>query len=658
MELSRYLAIGRRWLWLIILMPAVSGFATYLFDLRRAPVYQAQVQLLVGPALSSTNVDLNELRVSSQLIPVYSDMVQTRPILESVIEELDLTMTPERLKSRVKAIPIEEAQVLRIQVQDPSPYRAVQIANAMADVLIARSPTAAGEAESVLRDNIQTRLLELSGHIGETDTAITELELQLRQSPGTEAQQALLAQLKAIRAQLQDSYTTLASLYAQLPTKSVNKIEVVEAAIPDLKPVSPRVTLDVLLGALVGLVAATSFAVFLEYVNDKVNSAEDLSRVIGETVSVRHQTRPKLQREGENALESLWPEDSPGADSFRILRANLHSLEQTRSSMCLMVTNPDQTAGRSEFAANLAVAFAEAGEYVILVEADLQNSQLAQLFDIGPSTDPEPGLKSPPFETGLVEVPLKRLGDKLQILPGRTLPAGSSTSVFINSPRWEGMLEEYKIQANIVILVAPPVLNRADTLILARQADAVLLVVNRGESTRRATNRALDGLQMSGVKVIATILNRSIENGYSRLPVFLRRLRSFLRGLMAGFSPQVSPPDEEVDPSGPAIADQKELPVPGERAEPHRPEENGRQNEPVGLSGLGWSLDASTSPQLSPATDKAMARAGHAGNGRSKWPFGRLPLRSTVLALFGRWATPIANEQIASDESEPEPSLE
>src|SRR3989304_4394400 len=84
------LNILRRWLWLLILAALVTGLAGYLAVKDRPAAYQSSVKLLVGPGIDAPNPDLGALRTGGQLMHTYAELVETAPLLEAIIKELQL----------------------------------------------------------------------------------------------------------------------------------------------------------------------------------------------------------------------------------------------------------------------------------------------------------------------------------------------------------------------------------------------------------------------------------------------------------------------------------------------------------------------------------------------------------------------------------------
>jgi capsular polysaccharide biosynthesis protein len=127
-EISGYLVTLRRWWWTLLVATWVTAVAGFLVASSLTRIYEAEARLLVGPF----NTDLNTQRASGQLALTYGELVTSRPMLESVIEELGIDVDVEALRETVASIPNDVTRILTIRVQDPDPERAAEIANALA----------------------------------------------------------------------------------------------------------------------------------------------------------------------------------------------------------------------------------------------------------------------------------------------------------------------------------------------------------------------------------------------------------------------------------------------------------------------------------------------------------------------------------------------
>jgi protein-tyrosine kinase len=191
---------------------------------------------------------------------------------------------------------------------------------------------------------------------------------------------------------------------------------------------------------------------------------------------------------------------SPAAEQYRLLRTRLERLDQTSRSQLLIVSSPGIGEGKTTTSTNLALSMAEEpSRRVVLVDADLRRPGLAALLGVRA----EPGLLD-------VLVGAATLDDALVPVPGTSLillPAGlpdSHAAGLLGSPLMQRCLDTLRGRFDRIVVDTAP-LAVADTHVLTRAADGILVVVRSGVTARPALERALAGLDRA--KVAGIVLN-------------------------------------------------------------------------------------------------------------------------------------------------------
>jgi non-specific protein-tyrosine kinase len=191
---------------------------------------------------------------------------------------------------------------------------------------------------------------------------------------------------------------------------------------------------------------------------------------------------------------------SPASEQYRLLRTRVEKHEGDRRTQFMLVTSPLIGDGKTTTSANLALTMAqEFQQRVVLVEADLRRPMLAGLFGVRP----EPGLVDvlvgvAALDDALVEVP----GQRLFLLPGG-LAAARSTELLASS-MMHRLVQSLRSRFDRIVVDTPPV-ALADTHVLARVADGILLVVRSGVTPRPAVERAVAAVDRE--RLIGIVLN-------------------------------------------------------------------------------------------------------------------------------------------------------
>lgn len=201
---------------------------------------------------------------------------------------------------------------------------------------------------------------------------------------------------------------------------------------------------------------------------------------------------------------------SLAAEQYRLLRTRLEGRENSGRTQLLLVTSPRVAEGKTTTSTNLALTMAQEFQYrVLLVEADLRRPSLASLFGLPPAVGlADVLLGTATLEEALVEIP----GHQLSLLPAGSGAARSTE--LLASTAMQRTVDALRTRFDRIVVDAPPI-TLSDTVVLARLADGVLIVVRSGVTPRPAIERALSGLDRR--KVIGMVLNEVEEkaDGYA-----------------------------------------------------------------------------------------------------------------------------------------------
>ena len=200
---------------------------------------------------------------------------------------------------------------------------------------------------------------------------------------------------------------------------------------------------------------------------------------------------------------------SPAAEAYRALRMNLTFTSLDKPLEMLVVSSPSANDTKSHVAVNLAVVMAQAGQQVILVDADLRRPGLHTYFDV----PQEPGLTgymvSQDGEEALALVETGVPG--LQMLPSGALPPNPAD--ILGSQKMEQLLTHLKARADVVVFDAPPVTAAVDASVLGAQTDGLLLVVRAGHTRRDRIAQAKELLERFRVRLLGAVFTDSSEGG-------------------------------------------------------------------------------------------------------------------------------------------------
>jgi capsular exopolysaccharide synthesis family protein len=292
------------------------------------------------------------------------------------------------------------------------------------------------------------------------------------------------------------------SLEANRSERTLNTPDILQMdpAVPPKVPVRPLPALYILLGALVGFSLAASAILLIDHINNPLKSAAQIEKLTGLPVlgSVTEPVQPA------KSLVNLHEPASASAETFRALAAAIEIARGSQKSGALMVMNAGKQGAKSGVSANLAVAYAQQGRQVTLVDGDLVHPHLHQVF-------------SRPNASGLADLADKadgaaQAGQKVEGVGGLTLftagqlPAGPAK--WMNAERWDQILSKLHRPDGILIVDSPSV-ETADAQTLASKVNAILLVVRQGQTPAEAAQAALRKCKLAGANVLGVVLEHT-----------------------------------------------------------------------------------------------------------------------------------------------------
>ena len=276
------------------------------------------------------------------------------------------------------------------------------------------------------------------------------------------------------------------------------KLTLVQQATVSGAPISPNVSLNIVLGFLIGLAIGIGVAILRQVLDTRIRSERDVelvtdAAIIGGIVyDSKAVNRPLIVQDDPR---------SPRAESFRTLRTNLQFLDVGNGGRSFVVTSSIQSEGKSTTTANLAIALADSGVRVLLVDADLRRPKVASYMGLEGSV-------------GLTDVLIGRVAlsdvvqewgrGRLSVLPAGTVPPNPSE--LLGSAAMGRLITELRSKFDVVLFDTPPLLPVTDAAILSRFVGGVILVVASGRANRHHVEGAISALENVGSKVSGIVL--------------------------------------------------------------------------------------------------------------------------------------------------------
>jgi len=281
---------------------------------------------------------------------------------------------------------------------------------------------------------------------------------------------------------------------------NISILEVARAADKPSKPQKARIMAITL---VLGLMLGGGLALLRDWLDQTLRSAEEISAMLGMPVLG---VVPSMSR-GQNVVQRgqrvHLDSHSIAAEAYRTIRTAVFFGAPKDEAKTILVTSPGPVDGKTTLASNLAIAMAQAGQKILVLDADFRRPMQHVIFE---TNHQDKGLSSLLAGTTTLEEAIQATKvEGLDLLPcGPNVP---NPSELLNSETFAKVLEQLSNKYDRVIIDSPPVIPVTDSQILAAICDVTLLVLRAEKSTRKVSQRARDGLLSVGARIIGVVVN-------------------------------------------------------------------------------------------------------------------------------------------------------
>lgn len=429
LDLKDFLSYLKKYLWILIVLPIVAALGVLYYDTSiKTPLYDSSSQVaLIQSESSSAAATLNEINANQKLTSTYSIIAKSKVVLEQVIKDLGLSVTPDVLAKNIKVSTITDTTILKITATSKNPEESAAIANSVANV-----------------------------------------------------------------------FTTKTDLI-----KTLDNVAILETAETPSKVANNTTLRDVAIAILASLFAVTGIAFIIYYFDDTIKYSENLEENVGLPIVGKIIKSDIKLKDGESEILIKKYPKSVVSESIRSLRTNLQFTSLDKKIQTIHVTSSVASEGKSFVAANLATAFAQAGQKVLLVDCDLRKGRQHLIFQKSNSI----GL------TNLLADYVSKRDDYIQntdvenlflLTRGSSIP---NPSEVLASEKNKDLIKKLKKDFDLIIFDSAPVGAVADPVIMSNLTDETIIVARDGKTPRTALAVTKDTLAKTDAKVAGVVLN-------------------------------------------------------------------------------------------------------------------------------------------------------
>lgn len=499
LDLRGYLRVIRRRKWVIVAATVLVAAVALAVSMLQAPVYEGRAELLLQAQGSETlfNPNTGQRTDPARALDTEIQVLKSRPVRDLVEDRIG--DAPE-----VTASGVGQTDVFVVKAESTDAERAATIANAYADAYIDFRRTQQVNDLLEAAAQIQQKIDQLQGQIDNLPSTTPGPGQSSATDPNMARRNSLLQQ-QAVFLQKLDQLQVDAALKS-------GGAQLVTPAVAPTGPIRPTPRRNAVLGVVVGLMLGVGLAFLFEFLDTTLKGKEDVERAVpGLPIVGLIPALPNWKDDKSTVVISVTDPRSPAAEAYRSVRTSIQFMGLDKRIRVIQVTSPGQAEGKSTTISNLAVALANAGQRVVIVDADLRRPRIHHFFGL----DNAVGLTS--VLVGDVDLPsalqpaagLKRV----HVLASGPIPPNPSE--LLATARMGQLLETLSDHADIVLVDCPPVLPVTDATVLAPKVDATLLVVRASKTHQGQLRRATEVLTSVQAPLMGVVVNGiSGEEGY------------------------------------------------------------------------------------------------------------------------------------------------
>jgi len=324
-----------------------------------------------------------------------------------------------------------------------------------------------------------------------------------------QTQRELERKLKAAQTTYETLLTRLQEIQVAENQNVGNARIISPALIPD-KPAGYRKILIVMGGGVLGILLGIIAAFTLDLIDRSVKTVKEARELFRYTLlgvipltnsnSKKSSFLPGVDQPIPRVIGTDIPQ-FPTGDAYQMLQANLKFLSSDKQLKAVVVTSSVAKEGKSEVAVNLAVAMAQVGRRVVLVDADMRYPIQHHVWGMTNAV----GLSNVLVDELPVDIAVQEVIPNLYVLSSGVVPP--NPVALLDSRRMDALVNTFVKNYDFIIFDTPPLAGTADAAVLGKLADGILLVVRPGVVDSASASAAKEFLTQSGQQVLGMVIN-------------------------------------------------------------------------------------------------------------------------------------------------------
>jgi polysaccharide biosynthesis transport protein len=460
-------------------------------------VTTAKSQLTTAQALSEK---LKGLFGQDTMTTIRSSLANTSPSMDRAmlaLQNLEQQLAVESARSNDKSATVQDLKskqtVLRTAIQRESQQNLIGSALFRGKAVQWQQAGVPAESISQLIQN-ETQRDSLEKRIAALNNVIDSGQKRLEEFPQIEEKMGLLSQDMR---NANNNYEQLTAKLKASPNDIFSPAKITSPATVSSKPIEVPFSIPPWLLAGLGLLTGGGVAYGLDLADKRLKNAATVQQIANYEMLG---CIPQLNIAPKDQPQLTLKQNAAG-EPFRMLHTNLKFLNDSSPAQVIVISSAIRGEGKTTVAANLAIATAQTGQRVLLIDADMREPQQHEFWKVNNSVGLSDVLQhNAPFAESVIEV-----APDLELLPAGSLHP-NPVSLF-SSPAMVELIVKWFNLYDLVILDSSALTQAADTLLLAKMADGLLLVVHPQVAEVADLKHAQDLLNRSQQRVLGMVLN-------------------------------------------------------------------------------------------------------------------------------------------------------
>lgn len=445
-------------IWLIIILSAVFGFgAFFISKFVVNPRYESYTTMYVknnnstvGQTSANANVDLNDLNTAKSLASTYITVLKSNAVMEQV------------------SIKLTE----RYEITDLA--RIFDVKNEKLSIKSLKEAFTMSAVD-------ETEVIKITAN-----TLNPEVSADLCNIIGEIAPDFLIRVVGA------------------------GSVEIIDTATASDEPVSPNVPRMSILGAFIGFCLSITILIVAKMFDDTIKDTESLTKkhnkpILGEVQAIESEKSKRRKKGSDSQARALLTDKSipfSVSESYKSIRSNILFSLGTTDKRVIAVSSPNPSEGKSTTAANIAIALAQTGSSVLLIDADMRKPVQHKTFKIKNAE----GLSTLIIKKSSVAKSIKsNVINNLDLLPSGPIPPNPSE--LLASENFNKLLEQLSGNYDYIIIDTPPVNVVSDAMVMKDNISGILLVLKYGATTYEDVSNCMKQIELAQANMFGFVLN-------------------------------------------------------------------------------------------------------------------------------------------------------